>query len=314
MMLKERYFIKIVPHRGSAIHRFELTRRHIFSAAGAIAVFLLGAFALHAFQLHAAHSQLQALQTLTASQRDELQNIDQQTTKLKSQLQTVQSENRQIQRLIGARTNKLQPQRDRRSKLSRVHPASAFFGEAAGVERTLSDLSVASERTSREAATLKHLTLRILNLRHLESVQRDLMVAAIPSIDPVDGAPVVGCFCYRTSPDVGFHEGIDLGADYGQTVRAAAAGTIVSNSYDGGFGIKVDIDHGNGYHTWYAHLSKTNVVPGERVTKGQPIASVGSTGFSTGPHLHYQVMLNGSPTDPTPYLGRIPANVLAALP
>jgi murein DD-endopeptidase MepM/ murein hydrolase activator NlpD len=83
---------------------------------------------------------------------------------------------------------------------------------------------------------------------------------------------------------------------------------------DGGYGNKVDIDHGNGYHTWYAHLSRIDVRAGERVYKGESIAAVGSTGFSTGPHLHYQVMRNGTPVDPSPFLHGVPSNVLASLP
>jgi murein DD-endopeptidase MepM/ murein hydrolase activator NlpD len=124
----------------------------------------------------------------------------------------------------------------------------------------------------------------------------------------------VGCFCYRTYPDTEFHPGVDLAADYGQTVRASAAGTVVSADWDGGYGKKVDIDHGNGYHTWYAHLSTFNVKAGQYVRKGEAIALAGSTGFSTGPHLHYQVMLNGKPVDPTPYLTGVPSQVLASLP
>jgi murein DD-endopeptidase MepM/ murein hydrolase activator NlpD len=143
---------------------------------------------------------------------------------------------------------------------------------------------------------------------------RARMLAEIPSIDPVDGAAVVGCFCYRTSPDTEFHPGVDLGADYGETVRAAAAGTVASADWDGGYGMKVDIDHGNGYHTWYAHLSRIDVKVGQYVRKGENIALVGSTGFSTGPHLHYQVMLNGKAIDPTPYLTGVPSQVLASLP
>jgi murein DD-endopeptidase MepM/ murein hydrolase activator NlpD len=140
------------------------------------------------------------------------------------------------------------------------------------------------------------------------------MIAAIPSIDPVDGADVVGCFCYRSYPDSEFHQGVDLGADYGDNVRASAAGTVVANSYDGAYGIKVDIDHGNGYHTWYAHLSRADVSIGEHVYKGQSIGAVGATGFATGPHLHYQVMFQGQPIDPTPFLHGVPSNVLASLP
>jgi len=78
--------------------------------------------------------------------------------------------------------------------------------------------------------------------------------------------------------------------------------------------LKVDIDHGNGYHSWYAHLSKALVQAGQHVVKGEPIGLVGSTGFSTGPHLHYQLMRDGKPIDPTAYLGGVPRSALATLP
>ncbi len=314
MMVKDRYFIKIVPRGGNAIHRFELTRRHIVAAAIFATLAAFSALGVHAYQLHQAKSQLQALQTLTATQSTQLKAIDTQTTRLKSQLQTVQKENQQIQQLIGIKTAPALKPHSGRTKLRRVDSRGGFSREAAGVKLRLDDLSLASSHTSQEAASLKRLTLRILNMRHLEAMQREEMIAAIPSIDPVEGAPVVGCFCYRTSPDVGFHQGVDLGADYGQTIRAAAAGTVASAAYDGGFGNKVDIDHGNGYHTWYAHLSKFIATPGEHVVKGQPIGLVGSTGFSTGPHLHYQVMLNGTAVDPAPFLVGVPPKVLASLP
>ncbi|GAC1356328.1 MAG: M23 family metallopeptidase [Vulcanimicrobiaceae bacterium] len=314
MMVKDRYFIKIVPRGGNAIHRFELSRSRIFGAVIFIVLAFLSALGVHAYQLREARSQLQMLQALTSTQSSRLRAIDHQTTQLKTQLQSVQRENDQIQLLIGAKAEGSVRPHSGRTKLTRVDSRTGFSREAAGVEMKLDDLSTASYRTREEAASLKRLALRILNLRHLEALQRDQMIAAIPSIDPVDGAPVVGCFCYRTSPDVGFHQGVDLGANYGDVIRAAAAGTVASTDYDGGFGNKVDIDHGNGYHTWYAHLSKFIAVPGQHVVKGQPIGYVGSTGFSTGPHLHYQVMLNGAAVDPTPFLAGVPHNVLAALP
>jgi len=313
-MVKDRYFIKIVPRGGNTIHRLELTRHHILGAAIFLVVAVFSALGIHAYQLHDASAQLQTLQALTATQSDQLKAIDTQTSQLKSQLQGVQKQNQQIQQLIGVKSGVPSKPRSIRSKLSRIDSRNEFSGEAAGVQIKLNDLQLASISTTQEAASLKTLTLRILNLRHLEAMQRDQMVAAIPSIDPVDGAQVVGCYCYRTSPDVGFHQGVDLGAIYGEVIRAAAAGVVASTDYDGGFGNKVDIDHGNGYHTWYAHLSKFIAQPGERVVKGQPIGLVGSTGFSTGPHLHYQVMFNGTAVDPTPFLAGVPPKVLASLP
>lgn len=293
MKINERYFIKIVPHRGDSVHRFELTRRRIVAAAVAAALLLCSVLAFGGMQIWRAHAQVAQLQSLTTQQREQLQSIDKKTAAIRSQLQTVQKQNREIQQLIG------------------VRPPVRKMSET---RHTIDALASATARTAQESNLLRRLTMRVLNVRHIQELARAKMLAAIPSIDPVAGAAVVGCFCYRSYPDTEFHEGVDLGADYGQVVRASAAGTIASAGWDGGFGQKIDIDHGNGYHTWYAHLSKIEVPAGTYVHKGEEIGLVGSTGFSTGPHLHYQVMLNGSPIDPAPFLHGVPAKVLASLP
>lgn len=291
--IKERYFIKIVPQRGDIVHRFEITRRHIVAAACIFAGLVLGSLAVGAVQLWRAHVQVAALQSEASQQRAQLQAMNAKAALIRSQLQHVQRQNQEIQQLIGI-TPKTQ--------------------KTAEVRHNLDALALATAQTAEESNRLRSLTMHVLNVRHLQELTRAKALAAIPSIDPVDGAQVVGCYCYRSYPDSEFHPGVDLGADYGEVVRASAAGTVASADWDGGYGEKIDIDHGNGYHTWYAHLSKMEVQPGQFVHKGQEIGLVGSTGFSTGPHLHYQVMLNGSTVDPTPYLDGVPAKVLASLP
>ncbi len=293
MKLKERYFIKIVPQRGEVVHRFEVTRRHIIGAAIALGVLVLGSLAFGSLQLWRAHTQVSALQSLATQQRRQLETIDQKTAAIRAQLQQVQRQNQQIQQLIG------------------VHTPTKKMSE---VRHSLDALASASAQTFSESNALRRLTMHVLNVRHIQELARARALAAIPSIDPVEGAQVVSCFCYRTSPDNGFHPGVDLGADYGQIIHATAAGIVASADWDGGYGLKIDIDHGNGYHTWYAHLSKAEVHAGQYVHKGEEIGLVGSTGFSTGPHLHYQVMLNGTAINPEPYLTGVPAKVLATLP
>jgi murein DD-endopeptidase MepM/ murein hydrolase activator NlpD len=309
-LIKERYFVKVVPHRGQTVHRFEVTRRGIVGAATVIAVALFGSLGFGVVQLAHAHEQVWQLQTTTAKQRDALTTIDKQTSAIRSQLQKVEKQNQEIQQLIGAKPAKTSD-RHRRGQTLASRPN---HGLVTLVSRRVASLSAASAKTIEESNVLRRLTMHVLNVRHLQSLTRAKLLASIPSIDPVDGAAVVGCYCYRTSPDVEFHPGVDLAADYGSTVHASAAGTVAGAGWDGGYGNKIDIDHGNGYHTWYAHLSHMDVSVGQRVYKGQAIARVGSTGFSTGPHLHYQVMLNGSPVDPTPYLNGVPSKVLASLP
>jgi murein DD-endopeptidase MepM/ murein hydrolase activator NlpD len=104
------------------------------------------------------------------------------------------------------------------------------------------------------------------------------------------------------------HEGIDLAAPYGTPVVAPAAGRVTRITRQSGYGLVLEIDHGNGIETKYAHLSKVVVRDGQRVVRGQPIAAVGNSGLSTGPHLHYEVHVNGKVVDPLTYVlpGAIP--------
>lgn len=110
---------------------------------------------------------------------------------------------------------------------------------------------------------------------------------------------------YRNHPVLGrtkFHSGLDLAAPGGSNILAAADGTVRSAGWNGGYGYCVVIDHGGGVATLYGHASKLLVSSGQKVTKGQVIALVGTTGMSTGNHLHFEVLKNGATTDPMAYL------------
>ena len=98
------------------------------------------------------------------------------------------------------------------------------------------------------------------------------------------------------------HNGEDIGAPSGTPILAADSGTVVTNTYNaGGYGNYVVINHGNGYATLYGHMSSSAVTLGQTVAKGQVIGYVGSTGLTTGPHLHFEVRYNGALTDPLSY-------------
>ncbi len=99
-----------------------------------------------------------------------------------------------------------------------------------------------------------------------------------------------------------FHSGIDIGAPQGDQILAASDGTVIYSAMRGGYGYCVMIDHGGGVVTVYGHCSKLLVSAGQAVTRGETIALVGSTGMSTGPHCHFEVRVNGSTTNPMPYL------------
>ncbi len=114
----------------------------------------------------------------------------------------------------------------------------------------------------------------------------------------------------RVSPTLGattFHHGVDIGAPYGSSVLAAQSGTVIDAGWSGGYGICVVIAHEEGISTLYGHMSDWNVSVGQKVSRGQVIGQCGSTGISSGPHIHYEVRVNGSTINPLPYLpGYIP--------
>ncbi len=116
---------------------------------------------------------------------------------------------------------------------------------------------------------------------------------------------VTSPYGYRIHPVTGksrFHAGIDIGAAYGTNIVASDAGVVIVAGYNaGGYGNYVVINHGGGYTTLYAHCSSLNVSRGQSVSRGQVIAKCGSTGMSTGPHIHYEVQLNGKTTNPMQY-------------
>ncbi len=123
-------------------------------------------------------------------------------------------------------------------------------------------------------------------------------------LTPAPG-PITSPFGYRVHPIFGtmrFHTGVDIGANYGHPVLASDSGVVIDSGWMGGYGNCIIIDHGGGYSTLYAHCSELYVSYGQSVAKGQQIAAVGSTGNSTGPHLHFEVRINGEPVDPLGFI------------
>lgn len=123
-------------------------------------------------------------------------------------------------------------------------------------------------------------------------------------VQPVNG-PITSNFGYRIHPVLGtrrLHAGTDFGAPTGAPIFAADSGTVIVAEWYGGYGNTVIIDHGNGLTTLYGHCSELYVTVGQGVQRGQTIAAVGSTGLSTGPHLHFEVRQQGEPVEPLAYL------------
>lgn len=129
--------------------------------------------------------------------------------------------------------------------------------------------------------------------------------ARIPSIRPIRSAPVTSRFGLRRDPFTrrpARHYGVDFRAPYGAPVRSTADGRVTRAAWYRGYGRLVEMDHGNGIVTRYAHNSRLAVEPGDWVRRGQVLAYVGSTGRANAPHLHFEVRVHGRPVNPEPYL------------
>lgn len=136
-------------------------------------------------------------------------------------------------------------------------------------------------------------------------LQQSLKKNTLPSARPVDAAYNSSSYGWRVDPFTGkmaFHEGLDFMAEAGTPIYAAASGIVTAAERQPDYGNIIKIDHGSGIETRYAHASRILVKPGQRVEKGQMIAEVGSTGRSTGAHLHFEVRLNGAALDPRRFL------------
>ena len=163
---------------------------------------------------------------------------------------------------------------------------------------------------NRLSNNLGHLTtqakIKAISLQELDHFFKNQksFLQSTPSVWPTRGWVTSG-FGYRKSPFTGLrekHEGWDIGARSGSAVRATADGMIIVAGRERGYGKLIEIDHGYGVVTRYGHNSKNLIKVGSKVKRGQIVALVGNTGRSTGPHLHYEVLVNGVPTNPKNYI------------
>jgi len=131
------------------------------------------------------------------------------------------------------------------------------------------------------------------------------IAAQLPLARPIPNSPITSGYGARMDPFLGrpaMHTGVDFRAPSGYPARATAGGTVITAEYSGGYGNMVEVDHGNGITTRYGHLSEIDVTVGQVVAKGAILGHTGSTGRSTGPHLHYEVRVDGAAIDPMTYI------------
>lgn len=202
---------------------------------------------------------------------------------------------------------------ERVSGLAGVKPGDSKKNVAQG-GALVSSRSLSSQELARTLSHLEHQSagqtefFTSLESRLFDQKMRDLMM---PTQLPVSQGDLGSAFGWRLDPFTGtsaLHTGLDFQADPGTPILAAAGGVVVTQEFHSAYGNMIEIDHGNALVTRYAHASKTHVKRGDLIKRGQKIAEVGSTGRSTGPHLHFEVWVQGVVQDPQKFLasGRNP--------
>jgi murein DD-endopeptidase MepM/ murein hydrolase activator NlpD len=297
----------LVSDRLTTAKTLTLTTRHLIAAASLLAatILILSSFFSYLTVRHAADIQLPFLKTLLRSmtleetQRSTVfvrENINAMAVKLgemQAQLIRLDTLGERLAGLAGVKAQDL-----RNIEFSRdgrggplLQPESMTPGD---LQRAVNELT----RTV-EAKT------DALSLIESQLLEERIKKSLLPTGLPVEASWNASSYGWRVDPFTGqraMHEGVDFPAEVGASIRAAAAGVVIGSERHPEYGNVVEIDHGKDLITRYAHASKVLVVPGAFVKRGQKIAEVGSTGRSTGPHLHFEVRLHGAPQNPDRFL------------
>ncbi len=239
------------------------------------------------------------------------QNLDAMASRvgeLQARVLTLEMASDRVSRLAGIRPEELQPAAAASAAASA--PAAAAAGRG-GPSSTLPRHARASQSVLEgalqglDASTM--LQADVLTLIESRLMESRLQALLVPSSPPVDG-PVGSSFGFRYDPFDGrraLHTGLDFPAPVGTPVHAAAGGVVVAIEQHPEYGTLLSLDHGNGLLTRYAHLSRVGVAPGDIVRRRQHVADVGNTGRSTGPHLHFEVLVQGVPQNPARFLSTV---------
>ena len=310
---EEHYTIKLVPEHGDTVHSVRLSARMLKYGAATLAagtLLFVGAFSYGVYSTMTAKSdatEISELREVNRIQQEQLLQLSKKAYNLQQQMEELTQMEQELRRQTGA------PAADDATGSAADDAAGGEKHDGQGgpviapdvtnVRETLDDLE-------------QQLAKRRTSLEQLKQTMRDQQTALAPAAGGLSlGGPSITIpSLWPARGDVSspyglrwggsdFHPGIDIANDMGTPIVATADGTVTTAGWNaGGYGNMVDIDHGNGIMTRYGHAMQVVVVPGQHVRRGQIIAYMGSTGFSTGPHVHYEVRVNGTPVNPVGYL------------
>lgn len=314
-------------------YSLRLTKKQLYIVAGVLLAVVVICLGLGIWGI-TRQAELVQLRQRTELQKEQLKLLQQKTDILDKKMQTLDQLDQEIRQMVKGSESGAVPQGGGESQT----PTAANSDDSAdphgvdnangGEVKTVNQMPAKANvvALSAKLSSIDHRAQqRMASLFMLRSILRDgagqtirdlqqiafapgnatAANATMPSIWPAKGV-ITSTFGGREDPVYGggaFHEGLDIASDYGTPIVATAAGTVTFAGYtDGGYGNLVEIDHGNGFVTRYGHTSVVLVHAGMKVNQGQQIALMGSTGKSTGSHVHYEVVVNGSAVDPLLFL------------
>lgn len=293
-MAKKFYTIMIVPHATAKFRRLRVSRNLLLGGGAFLSALLLSGLTVPHFlirTLSLSHGLAKMTQE-NAELRKSNERFDASLNELRNRLQEIESKATKFALMVGVEDLPTQP----------MGAGGGTLPDLRGIDPRQAEPIIDSQiRTLKERSGVLQDSFRVLDTAFQKQA---LLLSSTPSIYPVRGLLGNG-FGWRRDPFTGmrdFHQGLDIVAPQGTRVVAPADGIVTRVGPAGGFGLSLFVSHGYGVVTRYGHLSSTAVKVGQRVRRGETIAATGSTGRSTGPHLHYEVMVHQKAVDPLVYI------------
>ena len=293
-MAKKFYTIMIVPHATAKFRRLRVSRNLLLGGGAFLSALLLAGLTVPHFlirTLSLSHGLAKMTQE-NAELRKSNERFDASLNELRNRLQEIESKATKFALMVGVEDLPTQP----------MGAGGGTLPDLRGIDPRQAEPIIDSQiRTLKERSGVLQDSFRVLDTAFQKQA---LLLSSTPSIYPVRGLLGNG-FGWRRDPFTGmrdFHQGLDIVAPQGTRVVAPADGIVTRVGPAGGFGLSLFVSHGYGVVTRYGHLSSTAVKVGQRVRRGETIAATGSTGRSTGPHLHYEVMVHQKAVDPLVYI------------
>ncbi|MBU0573337.1 MAG: peptidoglycan DD-metalloendopeptidase family protein [Candidatus Margulisiibacteriota bacterium] len=230
-----------------------------------------------------------------AEQNKKISSFASETTLIRNELQSILDENNKLREMLGLKVNKTKIYEPGKIELFNSEKQSRIKNTKLAMleEKIEKDLKLSQKEVRDSKKSLDELKARVKHLLN--------KIASAPSVWPLHGR-IVSVYGYRNYPWRGFHSGVDISGAYGTPIRCTAPGVVSFVGWRNGYGKIVEINHSDGLSTLYAHLSKAAIAAGTKVERQQVVGYVGTTGYSTGPHLHYEVRKWGDTINPAGFL------------